>query len=245
MRIFQKCFAVCAVMTLFATLTGTWAHAGVTFNVETAGVEATSVTLVTTETFNAIPTGLYSSLSTSVGTLSTSGSAAIIVADVFGGAGGTGNYFALGAQSGSSDPVTLTFSGPQSYFGFWWSAGDVNNTFQLLNGTTVLATYNTASAFAGLGAPYFGNPSPPNQGGDSGEPFAYFNFNGTGGTMFTSVVFSNNGSTGTGFEADNFSIKSVPEPSSLILSGSAALIGGLALLRRRRQTRPASTSTIA
>ena len=206
-------------------------------SVETAGVETTSVSPVTTETFNSIATGLYSTLNTSVGVLSTSGTAAIVVADVFGGAGGTGNYFAVGAQSGSSDPVTLTFASPQSYFGFWWSAGDVNNTFQLVNGTTVLATYTTATAFARLGAPYFGNPSPPNQGGDSGEPFAYFNFNGTGGTMFTSVVFSNNGSTGTGFEADNFSINAVPEPSSLFLSSTAALIGGLAVLRRRRQAR--------
>jgi hypothetical protein len=245
MKISKKCFAICVVMTLLATLIGTRANAGVMISVEAAGMETSTVSPVTTETFNSTATGLYSSLNTSVGVLSTSGAAAIVVADVFGGAGGTGNYFALGAQSGSSAPVTLTFSGPQSYFGFWWSAGDVNNTFQLLNGTNVLATYTTATAFAGLGLPYFGNPSPPNQGGDSGEPFAYFNFNGTGGTKFTSVVFSNNGSTGTGFEADNFSINAVPEPSSLILSGTAALIGGLALMRRRRRALTASTSAIA
>ena len=128
------------------------------------------------------------------------------------GRGGTGNFFALGAQSGSSDPVTLTFSGPQSYFGFWWSAADANNTFQLLNGTTVLATYTTSTAFAGLGNAYYGNPSPPNQGGDSNEPFAYFNFTGSGATTFTSVVFSNNGTTG-GPDSRRTTSASMPCPS--------------------------------
>ena len=157
-----------------------------------------------TETFNGFSTGQYSSLTTSVGTLSTSGALEIVAADIYGGAGGTGNYFALGAQSGSSDPVTLTFSGPQSYFGIWWSAADVNNTLTFYSGAPSWLLH-TASVFAGLGSSYYGNP---NNGGDTGEPFAYLNFNGASGTTFTSVVFSNNGTTSTGFESDNWSISS-------------------------------------
>ena len=44
---------------------------------------------------------------------------------------------------------------------------------------------------------------------------------------------------------DNFSINAAPEPSSWILSGTAALIGGLVLVRRRRQARPASSLAVA
>ena len=148
---------------------------------------------------------------------------------------------ALGAQSGSSDPVTLTFKGPESYFGFWWSAADANNTVTFYSGSNALATYNESSAFSftSPGDAYYGNS---NNGGDTGEPFAYFNFSGTAGTTFTSVVFSNNGTTGTGFEADNFSLGSVPEPSSLSLGVSSLAICALAMRRRRRQTRATSSS---
>ncbi len=190
---------------------------------------------MTTETFDGFSTGQYSSLTTAVGMLTSSGAFSVVAADIYGGAGGTGNYFAVGAQSNSADPVTLTFSGPQSYFGLWWSAADANNTLTFYSGATELASFTTASAFAGLGSSYFGNP---NNGGDTGEPFAYMNFNGVSGTTFTSVVFSNNGTTSTGFESDNWSINAVPEPSSLVLSSTAALIVGLALRRRRPRAWP-------
>ena len=125
--------------------------------------------------------------------------------------------------------MTLTFSGPESYFGMWWSAADANNAVSLYSGTTLLATYNSTSAFAGLPSSYFGNP---NSGADAGEMFAYVNFNATEGTAITSVVFSNNGTTATGFEADNFSVLNVPEPSTLVLFGTALVIGGVVIGRR-------------
>ncbi len=50
--------------------------------------------------------------------------------------------------------MTLTFNGPQSYFGMWWSAADVNNTLQFYSGGTLLATYTTASLFSGVGNSY-------------------------------------------------------------------------------------------
>jgi hypothetical protein len=243
MKICLKSLSLCAAMALLVTSSGPKAHAGpISLSVETAGLQTSAVQGVTTETFDGFSTGQYSSLTTAVGTLSTAGSLEIVAADIFGGAGGSGDYFSLGAQSGSADPVTLTFNGPQSFFGIWWSAADVNNTLTFYSGATELATFNTSSVFAGLGNSYYGNP---NNGGDTGEPFAYMNFNGVSGTTFTSVVFTNNGTTSTGFESDNWSISSVPEPSSLVLSSTAAVILGLALRRRRPRVWPVAQKPAA
>ena len=107
---------------------------------EAPGVQSSAVAGVTTETFNSFGTGQYSSLETAFGTLSTSASLAIVAADSYGGAGGTGNYMAFGAESGSGNPVTLTFKGPESYFGFWWSAADANNSVTFYSGSSALAS---------------------------------------------------------------------------------------------------------
>jgi hypothetical protein len=74
----------------------------------------------------------------------------IISADQYGGAGGSGNYFAVGSETGSPgvDAVTLDLSSENNYFGFWWSAGDVNNSITLLQNGTVLATFTTAELVA-------------------------------------------------------------------------------------------------
>jgi hypothetical protein len=241
MRIRLRNFAVCATIALLIAGAGTTCRAGVVLSIDAAGVQSSTVPGVITEDFNSFAPGTYSTLSTAVGTLTTSGAFQIQGPDQYGGAGGTGEYFTFGAQSGSADPVTLTFNGPQSYFGMWWSAADANNTVQFYSGGTLEATYTTASIFGGISNSYYGNP---NGGGDSGEPFAYLNINGMGGTTFTSVVFSNTGTTSTGFESDNWSVASVPEPSSLVLGGMAAAAGALATLWRRRRGGPASSSAI-
>ena len=241
MMISKRVFACLVAVVPLAAGFPTLARAGVVLSIEAAGAQTSTVPGVTTETFNSFSTGNYSSLSTNVGTLTSSGEFAIVPADVFGGAGGAGNYFSVGAQSGSASLVTLALNGPQSYFGMWWSAADVNNTLQFYSGSNLLETFTTASVFANIPGNYFGNP---NGGGDSGEPFAYLNFNGSLGTTFTSVVFSNSGSTGTGFESDNWSVNAVPEPSSLVLCGTSAVVVGLGLWRRRRKvaTMPAITA---
>jgi hypothetical protein len=244
MKISFKSFAIYATTSLLAIGSVPSAQAGLVMTVDAPGVQSSTVAGVTNESFNSFGTGQYSTLQTAVGTLSTSGSLAIVPADIYGGAGGTGNYFALGAQSGSADPVTLTFRGPESYFGIWWSAADANNTVTFYSGSSALMTYNSASAFgfATPGDAYYGNP---NNMGDTGEPFAYLNFNVTDGSTFTSVVFSNNGMTGTGFEADNFSIGTVAEPSSLVLAGLGTAVCALAVWRRRWRAQSAHRSETA
>ena len=111
---------------------------------------------------------------------------------------------------------------------------------EMMKLTPLVLAIASAFSFTTPGDAYYGNP---NNGGDPGEPFAYLNFNGTDGTTFTSVVFSNNGTTGTGFEADNFSIGNVPEPSSLVLGSMASAICALALWRRNRRARSAKSFT--
>jgi hypothetical protein len=201
--------------------------AGVIFTPEAAGVTQTSVANTTTVNFNSLPTGAFSGV-TSIGTYSSGGSI-VAPGDQF--SGDASNYLSVGAQSGHTG-YTLTFSGPQTFFGLLWDAMDAQNSLTFYNGATQLATFN-ASNFSSLSSLYKGNPSGTFHGQDSGENFVYLDFFGTSGTTFTSVVFSNHG-TGTGFESDNQSIRAstVPEPSTygMLFAGLSAL--GIAARRR-------------
>ena len=208
-------------------------EAGYSLSANAAGSQSSTLANVTTETFNSFAVGNYTTLNTAVGKVTSPG-IQVVPADQFGGAGGMGLYVSVGAQSGQLS-ATLALNGPQSYFGFWWSAADSENEISFysggVNGTKV-GDFTSAQAFASLTDPnYFGNPN-TNPRQDAGEKFAYFNFVGTGGSTFDTVVFSNL-STGTGFETDNWSVAAVPEPSSLALTatGFLALLG---VARRRR-----------
>jgi hypothetical protein len=110
----------------------------------------------------------------------------------------------------------------------WWSAIDNQNTLRFYSGATLIQTFDSSN-LPSFSAGYYGNPNPP-AGRNTGEPYAYINFTGTAGTTFDRIVFTNGSSTG--FESDNHSIHSVPEPSALAM-GAAASVLGLALARRR------------
>ena len=221
------------------------AEAGFVLTAEAAGVQQSQVSGVTTETFDSIKKGNYTSLPTAIGSIS-SPSIAIVKADTYGGAGGKGNYAAIGAQSGSTS-ATLTLNGPAAYFGFWWSAADNQNQVQFLANGQVVATFNTATVNSALGNVFFKNP---NDDSDGGEKFAYLNLYATGGSVIDQVRFSNL-NTGTGFESDNWSVRTnavstpfsgtvipggvtgvVPEPSSLAMVACGAV--GLAGFGYRR-----------
>lgn len=204
------------------------ASAGVILTPSAAGVQATSQVGAVTETFNGISPNTYTTLSTAVGTLTSSGMH-VMPADVYGGAGGVGNY--LGITGGN--PVTLNLYNSQSYVGFWWSAADNNNSITVFT-TSGSNTFSRADLPA-TGA-YYGNPNPP-LGRNTGEQYVYINLTTSGvGERITSIVFSNGGrNSGTNFELDNISVTTVPEPSSLALAGVASAAAAASALRRPRR----------
>lgn len=224
------------------------ADAGMILSVEAAGVQASKVAGVTTESFDSYPTGVFAvtGQASPIGTFTSPG-IAVVAADQYGGAGGTGKYFAIGSQSGTTS-ATLTFNGAQSYFGFWWSAADRLNGVDFYSAGKLLGSLSAATVLANLGSAYNGNPT---TGVNTNEKYAYLNFTGTNGTTIDQVVFRNS-SLGSGFEADNFSVRAaataisgtainggfvsaVPEPSSLALVGVAGLLGAGAWSRARRR----------
>ncbi len=215
-------------------LASSQADAGVIVSYEAAGVQASTMSGVVTETFDELKPGSYSSIKTLGGTLSGLPSFEVVKADQYGGAGGMGNYFAVGAQSGTT-AASLDFklNDRQTYFGFWWSAIDPNNSVQLLSGGNVVETLTAATLDNSLSSAYNGNP---NSGADAGEKFAFVNFTATGNTMFDQIRFMN-ASTTSGFEADNFTIKgaSVPEPSSIVMASIGGLIAAGSWVRTRRR----------
>ena len=116
--------------------------------VEAPTIQASSVPSITTETFDALTPGIYSTsvvgaIGTYVGTSTIP--FAIVGADSYGGAGGSGRYFAVGSESGSAGAVVLDLSSEENYFGFWWSAGDSQNSVTFLQDGTPLATFTTAN----------------------------------------------------------------------------------------------------
>ena len=114
-------------------LAGPAAHAQsgpLVFTIEAPGVQTSQVTCpsgLRVENFDSWPVGAVSS-SSSVPLLANytalPGRLFIIEqANVFGGAGGSGNYIATDIGGG----YVLTLLQPAGYFGFWWSAGNGNN----------------------------------------------------------------------------------------------------------------------
>jgi hypothetical protein len=191
-----------------------------------------------TETFNSLPLGDQTSpFASAIGTFQFSPTAQgdILAADQYGGANGS-QYMSFGAQSGTSAPITINLNGNYNTFGFWFSAGDNNNGITLYNNGTQFARFSTAdivsllsgSTVTSLGGTvyssraYFGNPNGTNQ--DTSEPFAYVQIITTG--SFNTIVLDNSGTTGTGFETDNFTVASgaFTAPNTDVFVGSFAAV---------------------
>ena len=165
-------------------------------------------------------------------------------ANVYGGAGGTGQYATV------FYPTTILLSSPVTYAGLWASAIDgdfttsLGNTVALYSGDTLLGSYALKPALAGTAGAYNGNPNAAYLGQDAGEPFAFFGFTST--TAFDRIDIIENG--GGGFELDNITIgnaighhgggdnetAAVPEPASwaMMLVGFGAM-GGIMRMRRK------------
>jgi hypothetical protein len=189
---------------------------------EAPGIQASSLSGITTTDFDSYSTGSYSSpLTTPIGVYeaSPSNQFKVIAADQYGGAGATGNYFAIGSVSGSTGPLVLNLDSEANYFGFWWSAGDANNSISFLENGVLYATFSTADIVGLLpNSPsgtvtaingsiygtqnYYGNPN--NLAQDNQEPFAYVDVIANGLT-FNQISFSN-ANLFSGFESDNHSV---------------------------------------
>lgn len=193
-----------------------------------------------------------------VGTITVTGSGygcRINNADAFGGATRGATATAVTRPSGSGTPyvsvgsnstVTLSLTQAETYLGFWWSAGDANNSIKLYTGGTsgkLVGTFSTASLVAMLNngsgsiqaldgssyatCNYYGNPvRTTSTCGGGREPFAYVHLVATGGLNFDTIVFSQ-GSSG-GFEFDNMAISRFVTPDESLVSFPPDLRPGLA-----------------
>jgi hypothetical protein len=216
-----------------------------------------------TETFNSAATGDHSTpYSSAIGTFQFSPTAQgdVLAADQFGGANNT-PYMAFGAESGTSQPITINLNGNYNYFGFYFSAGDANNGVTLYSNGTEFARFSTTDILALLSgstvtslngttynsSAFYGNPSSGHSGQDGSEPFVYVEIVTTGQT-FNTVVLDNNNQTGTGFETDNDTVyygnvtvpgtdvfvselTAVPEPRHYAMIFGAVILGLVAVRR--------------
>ena len=180
---------------------------------ETPGAMNSTLSNTYVDTFNSDSSGFHTVAGDSALTWAGVGTFTnlnIKATDQYGGAANS-NYAVVGL--GVNTQSILNLNTPSSYFGLWWSAGDAKNVLDFYSGAngtgTLLAEFTTANLLKKLQpatqypAGYYGNPNAgPNYKKDSGEPFAFINFFGTPGTAWSSIVVTNNGSSG--FEADNY-----------------------------------------
>lgn len=228
---------------LFAVLVGcSSAQASLLFTIEDAYIEESQISdPKQVETFDDWTTGTFNSTITAeFGEYEVlSGVPQIKAANVYGGAGGDGNYLFVSPQQNTQ--VLLTFNDPVGYFGFWWSAGDAGNKLQV---ETFKTTYEftTADVFQGdaLTINHYGNTN--FSGGNGGEPYGFLNLYATSDEYkIKSIKFY-----GSNFESDNHTVAAnlqnptgtvivtVPEPAHL---GALALaLLPLVHARRTRMT---------
>ncbi|MBK1883384.1 PEP-CTERM sorting domain-containing protein [Luteolibacter pohnpeiensis] len=217
--------------------------------------EASGIVGAKTETFS----------NASIGTLTTYRSNAL--GGTYTSVQGT-SYFQVNNRYGASNGGTqfavkggaitsLTLDEEVSYFGFYFTAGDIYNSIDLYSGDTLLMAFSTETLIdyiprtAGTTVTaidgntyntidYYGQPV-TNLNGN--EPYAYIHFFATDGTTIDRIDFHQEVNTNTSvFENDNHStlvvaptvpgsfVYLIPEPSSLILSSLGLLFG----VRRRR-----------
>jgi hypothetical protein len=143
-------------------------------------------------------------------------------------AGTTGNYLAVSVTT-AEGAVSLSFSVEENYFGLYWGSLDAYNYLTFLDNGQVIITYSGYDIVTFTGMVADGNQITASSNG-------YVNFY-TGDNFFDEVILSTNN---FGFEVANIayggppiSAVGVPEPSSLVLLGSA--FSTFAVIRRRRR----------
>jgi hypothetical protein len=134
----------------------------------------------------------------------------VIQADQYGGAPSekspTGTAYAV-EGIGKVTQTTLKLNASSSYFGLYWSAGDAANDLKFYDKGVLVADFTTANLMSLLPKSYYGNPIQDgyNSGKNAGEPYGFINFFGGTNTTWDTIVFGNN--QGSGFEADNYTVR--------------------------------------
>lgn len=240
-------FAV-VIAGLFTTVPAGASNPTLNFYVAAPVIQNTYVSGATIESFNSMTTGSCPTtpsawgIASSLTSVSTDG-CTIKAPDASGGATsgangtvpgpsttrptGSGTNF-LAVSRGKS--LTLRFSSPEDYIGFWWSGGDAGNTLKLYSGGTggtlvgsfslstlvTMLSSGSGATISSIGGTsynkcdYYLNPvvsasSCPNS---SGEPSAYVHIIGVDGMSFDTVVFSESQSVNGAFELDNLAVSS-------------------------------------
>jgi hypothetical protein len=135
----------------------------------------------------------------------------VIPANAYGGAPSkempTGTAYAV-EGIGKVTQTTLKLNEASSYFGLYWSAGDSANDLKFYSNGVLVADFTTANLMNMLPKSYYGNPITEgnNAGANKGEPYGFINFIGGADTSWDTIVFGN--TQGSGFEADNYTVRS-------------------------------------